>query len=243
MSGACGTEGAFSEGGLVALRTRCSVVAAQVRAGRDAGFPVARAETELVRLLTPRVRTEAVRWVRAGTSLQVDDLVQVGLMAALRCVCRYELSTSDFEPFVHREVRRSLRDYARLHSHDVRPSYDAQRGRTAGGASRCSVVSWDDLPTTEREDGEHSRESALPEEALAANQERARLLRLVATLPQEERHLVERRFGLGRYDAASSRELARFAGVSRTVTDGVIAGALATLRAVLQDDDADYRGA
>lgn len=237
VSAVWGTAVPFSAGGDVVQRSESSEVAVRIREARAAGRPCGDDEARLLRLLGRLISGEARAVPRPGT-VQVADLEQEGAVVVLRVAARYTRTALDFVPYVRPLLRRALRDYVRLHGHDVRPSHHAQRGSTRWRPLDCvlgSLTSGDAPAARWLEEVEASTPVPSAEEGLVRRQDRDRLLAAVAELEDEHRYIVERHYGLRGYEATSSRELARHLGVSRVSTDGALGRALLRLRELLDD--------
>lgn len=220
-------------------RSAASEVATRVRDARAGGWDARADEAELVRLLRPLIRREAGS-VPCPGSAQLADLEQEGALAVLRACGSYRGAELDFLAYVRPLMRRAVRDFAALHGQDVRPSQHAQRGSTRWRPGACVVGSLS--PSNPQaaawlSDVEDSAPVPSADSTVSAREDREELLAAVQMLEPEHRYIVERHFGLGTFEATSSRELARILGVSRTSTDGILGRALERLRELLSDAD------
>lgn len=241
-------------------RSPLSICAARVRFLRQAGGDASRAEAQLVELLMPIMRREAGRWSRARGTVQAEDLVQEGLLAALRVASVYEVEAGEFSERISRAVRRAMRDHVEAHAQDVHPSYHARRGRGSEARPHCVVVplegwGWADIsePSATREalSGDDWGDETDGEQLARAIGHAVRELRLsgsggetspgdgqlvrrvrqeIAGMPARHREVLEAAFGLRGGHAVPSRQLAAVMGTSRRKAEAAVRHALEALR-------------
>lgn len=139
--------------------------------------------------MEPLVRKLARNIVNRGV-LEVDDLVQVGLIAAMRAVQTFQADRSRRPDALRRRVRflawRAMRDHARLHGQSVNQAERAFYRRTA----RQRAGEPDVHPTLEQVDeSEHSR-GITPEMAAMRVEDRRRVRAAIHRLPRREREVM-----------------------------------------------------
>jgi RNA polymerase sigma factor (sigma-70 family) len=195
----------------------------------------------------------------ARGSLSEEDLLQVGAIAVLKLLNKYDhekRGTWTFEGFVLQDAKRAMRDQIWRHSADVMISEGARRGRTKKEVDvRVSVVSSDAATLRKRssvggsgnsnngeEEFSQSFASAslqyqqvehdTPEALLVTAQEKAGLRKAIGKLPAQHREIVAWVYGIGR-PSASARDVAAQMDLPRTKVTKLLEEALAMLRGKL----------
>lgn len=158
----------------------------EVQRRREAGANCAEHEAELVARVLPTLRKVAMRFSESARgSLSVEDLIQVGVIEALKLIPRYRFGA--FEQVVRFRAMRACVDQIRLHSQDVHESAGAQvpsrRMRLKTTPAPMVAV----VDAVEAEMGEAGED---PETLLSAHQEAARMRRCVNNLPLPYRDIV-----------------------------------------------------
>lgn len=204
---------------------------------------------ELLTELKPIVEKVARRFTASARgSLSHDDLVQVGSIAALAIIDRYdptrERGRSMLEQMVYREAMRECTQHIRLHSSDVHMSDNAARGRTKKTGEATRVLSLD-APSGGGDGAEDGatlydafgvEETTTAEHMLIGEQTNVQIKALVHNLPHEQRALVRWVYGIGQ-PAASIRDVAIQLRVSRAYVAAVLAEARRALKAMLDAED------
>ena len=214
-----------------------------------------RVADKLCRALMPMLQKLAMRFEGSRGTLEVEDLVQVGLIAMLRCVPSFNPSkkqTFDWWAFHH--ANRAIMDHVRLHSSDVRPSHGAQRGRVKNtDAVETTVWSRDArlgvVPKDGGQDAEFTGENrkqghsmqaggrdlpATPEAMLELAQDKALVRRLLNRLPRPMRDLVAAVHGVNQDQESSLRSIARDWNEPRAKLDAMLKRGEALLRKMLE---------
>ncbi|MBW2458619.1 MAG: sigma-70 family RNA polymerase sigma factor [Deltaproteobacteria bacterium] len=183
-------------------------------------------EEELVRLALPLIRRRALHvWRRLGQRVELDELVSLGLMVALRAARRYDPSKAKFSPYLMQrfnwslmsEMRRQARrriDVSRGTPCCASPRYAAQQpsavrctegGELSGSPSifeRCGDETTAGKLCTLGDLSELAMSRCEDPEQAAMTRRRAVNLRsAIAELPHRARTLIERHYFRGeRFD-------------------------------------------
>lgn len=218
------------EGGIAAL---------VVRIQQSHGEERKRLQTAALRHVQPTLKRVASRFSRkARGSLEVEDLLQIASMDALKVFDRYnhELrGSTTVEGHVAYSASRACEDQIAMHSADVHVSDDARRGRTKHGCKEeLRVESRDAAPAGGYEE---PLRAPSPEDELFVKQ----VVHLVRTLPSKQREYISRYFGLDGYGThtreSAFRDLAQRLGVSSSSVWREIQKGLLQLRSMIDKGD------
>ncbi len=183
---------------------------------------VRRLVADNLNLVRKEARRQAAKWAGdepAGVQEELcRDLVQAGVSGLQRAAdgfrpeLGYRFSTYAM-PWIRKTVGKEARNWREAYTH---VSLDAPLGEEEEATGH-------DLYADEG--------AANPSEAADAESRREYAHRLLATLPERDRAMVEMRFGIGTGVPATLREVGEAFGVSTTRADKVINRALLRLRA------------
>lgn len=222
-----------------------------------------RALNELAAAMYPAMEALAkTHFSKQLGSLEIVDVVQVGMIEVIKCVDRYDPSrASAFTTLAQFYARRSMHDFVRLQSADVTVSVGVQRGgnqRTKDyGHTNVDIVSRDapKKPGVGKEDEQFSQalgdsalyqgeeknygglflESNTPESLFSDEEQAQRVRDALKQLPSNQRILVCRVYGMGGYEQQSVRDISAKSGVSRAKVDALLKAALASLAETLSE--------
>ncbi len=215
---------------------------AEYVAARDGEFElevgeIGQLEAEILGSYEGFLFQQARRWSRRGDEFLRDDLVQegrIGLLAALRrfelghgakfltyaaYVVRDRMSTWIAEQVPPVRVNRNTQRVARRANPDLRSDRRLPRFKRLGAPLFDDDVGFDVADP-----------AASPEETLVAHEVAATLAAAVATLPERQRGLVVRHFGLSGEKRITQAAFAVEEGISRQRAKQIVDQALAHLR-------------
>jgi RNA polymerase sigma factor (sigma-70 family) len=236
---------------IVAVESRAARQArlvGEIKALRAEGKAAAanRLANELIASLRPTLIKVARKLAGGAGSLTEDDLVQVGAIEAFKAIDTYDHTkrgAQQFYSWVFYRALRACKEELRLRANMVRASDGEQRGRTKRGAAekppKIVVVSTtrqahnkgDDGPAEGVEFNVIVEESAPScEEMFGTAQEVRRLRTKLYEMPQQQRDILCRAYGIGRPEEASERDLSQQLGVSRARVKDTLEAARGALR-------------
>jgi RNA polymerase sigma factor for flagellar operon FliA len=199
----------------------------------EARAPESVVTREAVEAYLPLVHQTVRRFLRKlPANVCRDDLVSAGvfgLMDALRKNGGGEGPA--FEWYARIRIRGAIVDALR------QQDWLSRRARWAVASgeaqSATAVVSFDDMAAGEQAAAMLDERAADPAEQAEANDERARLERAVATLPDRERLIVSMHY----FEGVLFKDIGALLGVSEPRVSQLHARAMAKLRATLQGDE------
>jgi RNA polymerase sigma factor (sigma-70 family) len=199
----------------------------------------------LLAQLEPVIRTIARQVIVSGRTgtIEVDDLLQVGRIAALKQVRSFDpAGGASLQTWCSFRITREMKDFVRVQSADVTISDDAQRGRRGEVEVEITITSADAAPLpsdqgdlrSRKVRNAHERDDITPELLFGSEEARARIESAVHSLPAAERELIQWHFGLG-VPEKSLRELAHAWKQPRSRLDAMLKKAKAHLAKVLAE--------
>jgi RNA polymerase sigma factor (sigma-70 family) len=207
----------------------------------------AASQTSQLKRLEPVIRTIARQVVLTGKTgtIELDDLLQVGRIAALKQIKSYIGGDhgNSLETWCSFRITREIKEHVRMQSADVTVSDHAQRGHLGAEAAAVEVEihSRDKAPAhnndsrTKVSGSVYERENTTPEDLYSAAEGNSRLKAAIDRLPSDEKEIVQWVFGIG-VPEKSVRELANVWGIPRARLDATLKRAKAKLAAILGDE-------
>jgi len=212
-----------------------------------------RARDRLVSSRLPLVRSAAGRYLNLG--LPREDLVQEGAVGLLEAIDRFDLASGDFERFARFRIRRAMRNALTERSRLVRlPKHVVERRRALARASDegartvvalAAVTGLSLQAVTDALNAEATRvpldaaevsaiDPSVPDPAVQVVEHDSveRLEAALASLPDRQRHIVRRVFGLDGPSCCIGTVAADL-GLSPERTRALLQSGLAQLRAAL----------